>query len=109
GEEDVIALNALAEDERASADGRGLRVRPFEDVLVLNVQVLEEVEQGRARLLGLEHDGVLVGRLDGRPPFALLLDLAIEALATLDAAQVVLDVGAGEFSPRVVLDTFAQV
>ena len=79
--------------------------------LIEDVEVLEEVEHARPRLVGLQHDGVLVGRLDAVEPRALRRQRADEPgeLRIAHAQQVVLDVVAGELATGVELHALAQV
>jgi hypothetical protein len=71
-EAQAVALNPLHKLKRPGPDHPGGRFGAFSGLSVDDVEVFEEVEGGRARLVRFQDDGVLVRRLDLRPPLALV-------------------------------------
>ena len=109
GERERLTLLPFIQHEGARANGLGARVRAFHRDRVDDVHPLEEVEHRRARRFRLEHDGVLVGCLDGGEPAAPRHVGTGSNLRIAHAEDVPLDVVTGQLAPGVELDTRAQV
>ena len=105
---DVVTLDPLDEREGASPNRGRLAARTVWTVLVQNVEHLQEVEDVDPRLLGSNRHGVLVARLPLGVRGHKAGDDAGRQLEVQDAVEVVDNVVAGDFAPRVEGHALAQ-